>query len=878
MAILCLSVSSLFSQFADIPKIENGFEVYGPYEATIVGPLKPIVDSLVNPYFAQHERDDRKEFHPPNIVPQNYIHYPDGALQEEYSVDRTPSFNAVFNVNGFSNTGAAPPDPTSACGDLHYVVAINGGGGCQYRVYNKTTGAQIGATLSFPAIAGGSAGDPVVVYDDLADRWVLGEINGNASSINVFVSQTNDITTTGWYSYNIDVAGFDYPKLSMWPSAYFLTCNCNSVYVYALNRTAMLTGAATTVIARTAADLGAFGFQALASVDFDGNNPPPVGAPGIMLRHRDTEGHGPAGLPAVDYLEVFEFAPNFAVPASSTWTSTPTQVSVSEFSSELSSWTDFTCFPQPGTAQLLDPLREVIMNMPQYINFGTHQSIVACHVVDANGSDRGGVRWYEIRKPAATWTLYQEGTYAPGGDTYSRWMPAIAQDINQNIAICYSISASATIYPGLRMTARSSGDPLGQMTLAEYSITAGSSSQANERWGDYFAMTMDPISWNTFYFDGEFMTTGGAWRIRNFAFYFSTNALDMSMYSVNEFTTPQCNSTTRNVDAIIKNVGTTTITNCNVSYSLNGGGTVVIPYVGSLAGGASATIPITLSPIVSGANTLLIYVSSPNGGADQDMSNDTLSYNFNASFGLGGTSTQIQNILCFNQNNGQLSISASSGLPPYTYSIGGSYGASSTFTNIGPGTITQYIKDAAGCIYTIAPTLTFTNPSQITASGSAVNASSGAASDGSITVTASGGTGTLTYNINGGSYQASNVFNNLAAGSYTIGVMDANGCIKTFVISVGALGIDVNPLINSLRVYPNPTFGKVTLSYISTFIAPNSTLDVFDNLGRIIKSLYIGDLSNGQNIEVDITGNARAIYTFRLTSGKWSTEQKIILH
>jgi hypothetical protein len=882
-AFLCLQIVSSFSQFTQTIRYENGFGVVGPIEAVIVGPLKPIDDTNINPEWKQKERNDgRKDPKIPAFTSTEVETTPDQALQTEYSMNRTPSFTEVFNVAGFTNSGAYPPDPVSACGDLHYVVAINGGSGCQYRVYNKVTGAQIGSTVGFEAtinLPGGSFGDPIVVYDDLADRWVLCEISSTGNVINVYVSQTNNITTTSWYGYQINCSGYDYPKLSVWPSAYFLTLNDGGPSVYALNRPVMLTGGATTVITRTASDLSGFGFQALAPVDFDGNNPPPANAPGILLRHRDTEAHGPGGLGSVDYLEVFEFAPNFVTPASSTWTSSPTQISVSEFSSNLNGFFAFNCFPQPGTTQELDPLRELIMNRPQYINFGTHQSIVACQVTDVDGNDRGGIRWYEIRKPASTWTLYQEGTYAPGTDAYSRWMPTISQDINQNIAICYSISHSSTIFPGLRMTARSASDPLGQMTLPEYNIVSGSSSQTGiERWGDYFCMTQDPTDWRTFYFDGEYMTTGGNWRIRNFAFNFASNALDLNMFSVNGLTSPPvCNTTSRTIDAVIRNAGTTTVTSANIRYSFNGGSLVTLPYSGSLAGGAYDTVQINLTPIVSGNNTLVIYTTNPNGSPDEDFANDTIVTNFNASFGLSATSTQVQNILCFNQNNGQISINATGGLPSYTYSIGGTYGASSTYSSIGPGTITCYVKDAAGCIDTILPALVFTNPPQITSSGSAVNASSGGATDGSITVTASGGTGTLEYNINGGTFQSSNVFNGLGAGNYTVVVRDDNGCTSTFVITIGALGVDLNPLENALRIFPNPTFGKLTINYISAFNADNATLEVFDALGKVVKSISVGELYNGMSIEVDLTGFARDIYTLRLSADKWTTDHKIVL-
>src|SRR5690606_2721159 len=139
-----------------------------------------------------------------------------------------------------------------------------------------------------------------------------------------------------------------------------LTCNDGGPSVYALDRTAMLSGNPTTVIQRTAADLSGFGFQALTPVDFDGPNTPPVNAPGILMRHRDTEAHGPGGQGSNDLIEFFEFTPNFTTPSSSVWTG-PIQISVSEFNSNLNGLTAFNCFPQPN-GQKLDPLRELLMN------------------------------------------------------------------------------------------------------------------------------------------------------------------------------------------------------------------------------------------------------------------------------------------------------------------------------------------------------------------------------------------------------------------------------------------------------------------------------------------------------------------------------------
>ena len=107
----------------------------------------------------------------------------------------------------------------------------------------------------------------------------------------------------------------------------------------------------------------------------------------------------------------------------------------------------------------------------QYRNFGSHASMVGNFVVDVNGLNRGGIRWFEVRKVGTgAWTLHQEGTYAP--DTQNRWMGASAMDVSGNIALTYSVS-SAAVFPSLRYTGRAVGDPLGTMTIAETTIVAG---------------------------------------------------------------------------------------------------------------------------------------------------------------------------------------------------------------------------------------------------------------------------------------------------------------------------------------------------------------------------------------------------------------------
>ena len=153
------------------------------------------------------------------------------------------------------------------------------------------------------------------------------------------------------------------------------------------------------------------------------------------------------------------------------------------------------------------------------------------------------------------------------------------------------------------------------------------------------------------------------------------------------------------------------------------------------------------------------------------------------------------------QSNGSITASATGGTG-FTYNLnGGAFQSSGNFTGLAAGTYTVSAKSSAGCIGSTSVTLTAVNPctnTVITISNAIVNLvpCSSPTNNGKITVTASGSSG-YTYNINGGAYQASNIFSNLATGNYTVGVKDLNGCTKTAVATVGTA--PRGPLFNDVR-------------------------------------------------------------------------------
>jgi hypothetical protein len=173
------------------------------------------------------------------------------------------------------------------------------------------------------------------------------------------------------------------------------------------------------------------------------------------------------------------------------------------------------CLPQPGVpvgdARDLDILsyRQRPTFRLAYRNFKTYETLVTNQSVEASPGV-AGVRWYEIRRNNGTYSLYQQGTYAPG-DGVHRWMGSIAMDKQGNMALGYSVVNGVDVFPGIRYTGRLNGDALGQMTLGEGTIIDGSGIQrtTNSRWGDYTDVTVDPADDCTFWYVNEYYTLAG---------------------------------------------------------------------------------------------------------------------------------------------------------------------------------------------------------------------------------------------------------------------------------------------------------------------------------------------------------------------------------
>ncbi len=378
-----------------------------------------------------------------------------------------------------------------------------------------------------------------VLYDQLADRWVLTQFTASGPTYFecVAVSQTND-PTGSYFRYAISTGNNfpDYPKGGMWPDAYYFSTReflNGSTFVgvgaYALDRAQALAGNPNPTIVGFLAPpnpLYIVGDGLLPS-DLDGQATPPPGSPNYFLGSQDD--NASYGAPT-DALNLYKFHYDPVTPVNSTFTLTDTLLT-QPFNSIFSSTCTSTrsCIPQPGTPTKIDHqgYRQRPLFRLAYRNFGGHESLVTNQSVNAGTGPNGvvsGVRWWELRSPNSSPVIFQEGTYAPGlTDGIHRWMGSIAMNSLGDIALGFSASndTNPSVFPSVYYTARHDGDPPGQMTLGEGSIINGTGSQTGSaRWGDYTAIDVDPTDDTTFWYINEYVpsTSSIGWRLRIGAF------------------------------------------------------------------------------------------------------------------------------------------------------------------------------------------------------------------------------------------------------------------------------------------------------------------------------------------------------------------------
>jgi hypothetical protein len=488
----------------------------------------------------------------------------------------------ILNFEGLDDPNVTPPDPSGDIGKNHYVQMINTSGGAWFQIWDKAGNVVLPPTLTstiWDQVNSGSIGDPIIQYDHAAERWLMMEMQGfGENQILVAISDTDD-PTGAWKAYRVQCIGFpDYPKLYVWNNAYFITVNeivaSNVCSGYALNRDAMLSGAANVPTWRFEfPNYNAIQYQPATGVDWEMGPPPPPGAPGMILRVYDDGWDGGS-----DRIEMWEINLDWQN-ISSSFSNGPIAFNVAPFETRVCYGGGlFDCLEQPDVDPTvrITALENIIMYRAPYQNFGTHESIVFNHVADVSGQVGDGgdaaVRWYELRRNSgeSDWSVYQQGTYAPDLAT-NRFMGTISMDARGNIALGYSV-VSTEVYPGLRITGRRNGDPLGQMTIDEYTLMPGSKPYNGARWGDYSSMAVDPYDGQTFWFTGEYMPNinNDTWATRVGSFQIRRDTYDIQPVVITTPVNSALLGAAEPVTVEIANVGILPASDFNLRLSVDG--------------------------------------------------------------------------------------------------------------------------------------------------------------------------------------------------------------------------------------------------------------------------------------------------------------------
>lgn len=454
-----------------------------------------------------HGRVPREVEHPRPRRILSGASLPVADLAEQTFVAPPVSAKIGFNFEGIPNSAngqaleGIPSDDNLAAGATQVVETIN----TAWQVFDKTTGKSVFGPQQISAIFTGLPGlcgqgqtffwtDPIVLYDQIANRWIISQIAADSSFSTgnecIAVSETSD--ATGKYHRYVFKFGTnvfnDYDKLSVWPDAYYANYNLFGPSSFigdeacAYDRAAMLTGAKAKAVCFKKTNE----FSLLPS-NADGTTPPPSGEPSFFV-----------DLSSATSLHLYRFHVDFTTTSKSTFKG-PINIPVKAYAMACGGG---TCIPQPGTAQQLDSLGDRLMFRLAYRNFGDHESLVVSHSVMTNKA-ASGERWYEIRNPNGTPKVFQQGTFTHGGD--SLWMGSIDMDKAGDMALGYSKSNATTLHPSLGFTGRVPTDPLNTMEgSALIFVAKGSATDAN-RWGDYSSMVIDPVDDCTFWYVNQYI-------------------------------------------------------------------------------------------------------------------------------------------------------------------------------------------------------------------------------------------------------------------------------------------------------------------------------------------------------------------------------------
>ena len=568
---------------------QNVLQSANTMSAQYLGTTAPLRDLIPKPATALEKIKNKKTNKPPREVP-NFLNYntnpnynkealpTDGdPLLQNHMVKKMGEISEpVVVIEGIdqTTTNIFPPDPNGDVNNEYYIQTINAS---FFQIFEKD-GTEVTEPISnntlWNEIGLASIGDPIILFDESADRWVISDL-ASLQTILYGVSETSDpLGAWNIYSFNAP-AIVDYPKFGIWPNAYIFTANeaatGNGNYpVYCINRDSLIAGAANVPIQYLEIAGIDGGFPTATPLDWNSPLAPPDDNVYAVRLNDDVWGEGPDGVELWTINIDWSDADNTTL-ALTTIPSAPFDA----LACAGLGLPGTACVPQPGVGRTLDAIMTIVMNNVVYWNYGTHESAVLNFTIDL-GEEVMGVRWMEIRKTGnEEWKLYQEGTVG-SDDGLHRWMGSISINGRGDIGLAYSVS-SDEVFPSLRYTGRRASDPLNIMSFDEFQFADGLSSLiVTNRFGDYSKMTTDPID-NSFWFCGEYALADGFYGSKIVNFNLQQDTFDIR---------PQALLTPSNADDLgdaetvqmsIFNSGLMPATNITVGYVFENGTEIIEP-------------------------------------------------------------------------------------------------------------------------------------------------------------------------------------------------------------------------------------------------------------------------------------------------------------
>ncbi|NQZ77148.1 MAG: hypothetical protein HRT61_13770, partial [Ekhidna sp.] len=591
---ICFATTLLFGQQqtekVKAIKVANTTAVY-------LGKVKPTTEKYK--FTSLDKRNDarRNKQLPPNFIgrgkskvtrPELEHQGPDPLRQTKFSNRFRTIIEPLVNVDGLSNSFGSPHDPSGSIGVNNYMQAINA---TVIGIFDKSGSqlAEFAANSLWEPLGENGIGDPIILFDHETSQWIITEFAQPALLL-FAVSETSD--PAGDYNvYSFATPTFpDYPKYGIWTDHVVVTSNESgpgALHQYFIDREALMSGSSDVTIQRveiagnTSTEAG---FYVTTPVQWNGSTLPGDDKP-IALKINDSSW----GEVSEDALEVFTFDidldnPDNTVVEKTTLTTAPFDSYPCDRESG-----GFACVSQGGDGSGgLDAIPEVVMNIPHYRNFGTHESIVLNFITDVtDGNNLSGIRWMELRRvDGSDWSIYQEGTFAPD-DGLHRFMGSIGMDASGNIGLAYNVS-SPSEFAGIRFTGRFADDPLGEMTVEEYTVISGINPINTDRFGDYPHITIDPVDGQTFWFTAEYAGNGSNnSKTRLLAFQLEKKDNDIAVSEISSPNTGGGLTDAETVTASILNNGNLAATGFDIQLVVDGNEIEVFTYEATLDAGAT---------------------------------------------------------------------------------------------------------------------------------------------------------------------------------------------------------------------------------------------------------------------------------------------------